>query len=120
LSANDGQMEWNSCYGEKYDNYFNAMDVHNNIIYIAYTTYNQDHDQFFLVMATIDLDTGKRLASKLFQTKSDDKIYNIVANSVGVFVLATINHGFRDIENNTVYHTQYQNKDLAILFMDHK
>ena len=72
-----------------------------------------------LSIIIIDQRTGFQLSSKVFGSTGDDLGIYLVANHLGLFVLATIDDGFKDTSTSDTFSTQNSRSNFAILMLDH-
>ena len=70
-------------------------------------------------MDLIDFRTGKHLSSKIYSGDENTQAIDMVVNYLGIFMLANIGDGFKDISSADSYTTQNGETNFAIIQMDH-
>ena len=102
--------QWKGWYGTKETNSDPSMSVYKDKIYLLYSSTNINMD-------IIDLRTGVTLSSKTYTGAT--QAIDIVANHLGVYMLANIDDGFKDNDSSDSYSTQNSNTNFAIILADH-
>ena len=102
-------------YGTLHNDILASISEYLNKLYLLYQPYTVDTETpLDIYLQIIDMRTGAELSTKTYTGSSVSKPINIVANHLGVFMLADIEDGFKDNDSVDTYATQNSNTNFAI------
>lgn len=112
---------WETCVGQPNNNYYAAVSVWNNKVYILYNTTTSEFatDTVDIALTVLDLRTGMEMYTKIYGSTEDDTPIDMVINHFGIFMIADIGNGFKDRDTSDDYLTQNSNINFAIILMDY-
>jgi hypothetical protein len=72
-----------------------------------------------LIISIIDVRTGIELSTKVYGSSVDDSPLDLVVNQFGLYVMAIIGNGFKDLDAADDYSTQNVVDNFALILLDH-
>ncbi|CAI2386633.1 unnamed protein product [Moneuplotes crassus] len=112
--------DWRTCYGTDQNNTLASTDVYQNTLFILYQETggilggNQN-----IVIQMVDFRTGLELSKKRYHGSDQSRPIFMTANHLGVFILANIENGFKDLSSSNSFTTQNSVTNFGIIYADH-